>query len=271
VHDAVLSRKPSTYLEKSHHRSRTSARNRKSAPVAKTPKSVHPRSPTPYPVPAVVSVLHLLLINHRGTQRSVAKMKLYYVGVLDNTKQPAIQLTAAHELSEYSRFTKNEYANFMTMISKTVAERTKPGQRQSVEEQDYVVHCYARSEGIAGVVITKEYPHIAAHSVLSKLMDQFLSEVPLATIQQATKDGDVSFPAIQDYLNNYQDANAANSIAKIQQELDETKIILHKAIDSVLQRGEKLEDLVQKSSDLSSQSKMFYKSAKKQNSCCILM
>lgn len=101
---------------------------------------------------------------------------------------------------------------------------------------DYVVHCYARSEGVAGVVITKDYPHIAAHSVLSKLMDQFLSEVPLATVKGASKDGDISFPALQDYLNNYQDANQANSIARIQQELDETKIVLHKAIDSVCAR-----------------------------------
>ncbi|KAG7290795.1 hypothetical protein NEMBOFW57_000798 [Staphylotrichum longicolle] len=198
-------------------------------------------------------------------------MKLYYVGVLDNTKTPALQLCAAHELSDFSRFTRGEYGNFMTMISKTVAERTTAGQRQSVEEQDYVVHCYARSEGVAGVVITKDYPNLAAHSVLSKLMDQFLSEVPLDTIRAANKDGAVSFPALQEYLNNYQDANQASSIAKIQQELDETKIILHKAIDSVLQRGEKLDDLVAKSSDLSAQSKMFYTSAKKQNSCCILM
>ncbi|KAJ4304205.1 palmitoyltransferase [Collariella sp. IMI 366227] len=198
-------------------------------------------------------------------------MKLYHVGVFDNTKKPALQLCAAQELSEFSRFTRGEYGNFMTMISKTVAERTGPGQRQSVEEQDYVVHCYARSEGVAGVVITKDYPTIAAHSVLSKLMDQFLSEVSLATIRAATKDGDVSFPAINDFINNYQDANQANSIAKIQQELDETKIVLHKAIDSVLQRGEKLDDLVAKSSDLSAQSKMFYKSAKKQNSCCLVM
>jgi synaptobrevin family protein YKT6 len=98
---------------------------------------------------------------------------------------------------------------------------------------DYVVHCYARSEGVAGVIITKDYPHIAAHSVLSKLMDQFLSEVPLATIKAANKDGDVSYPALEEYLNNFQDANQASSIAKIQQELDETKIVLHKAIDSV--------------------------------------
>lgn len=142
----------------------------------------------------------------------------------------------------------------MTMISKTVAERTRPGQRQSVEEQgmawiltlvyvrateltssnhlDYVVHCYARSEGVAGVVITKDYPHIAAHSVLSKLMDQFLAEKPLASIQ-GKKDGEVPFPPLKEYITKYQDSNEASSIAKIQQELDETKIILHKAIDSV--------------------------------------
>jgi synaptobrevin family protein YKT6 len=98
---------------------------------------------------------------------------------------------------------------------------------------DYVVHCYARSEGVAGVVITKDYPNLAAHSVLSKLMDQFLSEVPLDTIRAASTDGAVSFPALQDYLNNFQDANQASSIARIQAELDETKIVLHKAIDSV--------------------------------------
>jgi len=46
-----------------------------------------------------------------------------------------VQLCAEYELSEFSRFTRDNYANFMTMISKTVAERTSAGQRQSVEEQ----------------------------------------------------------------------------------------------------------------------------------------
>jgi synaptobrevin homolog YKT6 len=155
------------------------------------------------------------------------------VQILDNTKQPAVQLCGEYELSDYSRFTRNEYANFMTMISKTVAERTRPGQRQSVQEQDYVVHCYARSEGVAGIIITKDYPHIAAHSVLSKLMDQFLAEKPLATFQGKTKDNEVDYPPIKEMLVKYQDSNEASSIAKIQQELDETKIVLHKAIDSV--------------------------------------
>lgn len=45
---------------------------------------------------------------------------------------------------------------------------------------------------------------------------------------------------------------------KVQRELDETKITLHKTIESVLERNVKLDDLVNKSEGLSSQSKMFY-------------
>jgi synaptobrevin family protein YKT6 len=51
---------------------------------------------------------------------------------------------------------------------------------------------------------------------------------------------------------------------RVQAELDETKVVLHKTIESVLDRGQKLDDLVQKSDALSAQSKMFYRTAKKQ-------
>jgi hypothetical protein len=51
---------------------------------------------------------------------------------------------------------------------------------------------------------------------------------------------------------------------KVQQELGETKVVLHKTIESVLQRGEKLDQLVERSDALSMQSRMFYKTAKKQ-------
>jgi len=39
----------------------------------------------------------------------------------------------------------------------------------------------------------------------------------------------------------------------------------------VLQRGEKLEDLVERSGELSSQSKLFYKQAKRANACCAVI
>ena len=56
----------------------------------------------------------------------------------------------------------------------------------------------------------------------------------------------------------------ASGIAAVQRELDETKIVLHQTIESVLQRGEKLDTLVAKSDELSGMSKGFYKQAKQQ-------
>lgn len=66
-----------------------------------------------------------------------------------------------------------------------------------------------------------------------------------------------------EYLSRYQDPENADTIMRVQAELDETKIILHKTIESVLERGEKLDNLVERSDALSSQSRMFFKQAKK--------
>ena len=69
-------------------------------------------------------------------------------------------------------------------------------------------------------------------------------------------------------LAKYQKPEEADPMTKVQNELDETKIILHNTIAAVLDRGEKLDDLVFKSEGLSLQSKTFYKTARKTNSCC---
>ncbi|EPE24463.1 SNARE-like protein [Glarea lozoyensis ATCC 20868] len=197
-------------------------------------------------------------------------MKLHYIGIIKNESKPAHELVAEKELSAYSRFTRNNYGEFMTLFSKTVAERTKPGQRQDVEEQDYTFHAYGRTEGVCGIIISDHsYPALVAHQLLSKVVDEFLTAHPRTEWANSTPT--LEFPELKDYLTKYQDPQQADSIMKIQKELDETKIVLHKTIESVLQRGEKIDDLVAKSDGLSAQSKMFYTQAKKQNSCCVLM
>ncbi|KAL1966269.1 hypothetical protein VTN77DRAFT_4622 [Rasamsonia byssochlamydoides] len=199
-------------------------------------------------------------------------MKILYIGILQNASKPAVELCAERELNSFSRFTRGSISEFMTMFSKTVAERTRPGQRQDIEEKetiDFTFHVYAHTKGIAGVIISdNEYPSLAAHQILSKVLDEFLSQHPTAG---ATSTNPVSFPALTTYITKYQDPEQIDSIIKIQKELDETKIVLHKTIESVLQRGEKLDDLISKSEGLSAQSKMFYTSARSQNSCCVVM
>lgn len=65
-----------------------------------------------------------------------------------------------------------------------------------------------------------------------------------------------------------QDPGRVDRITKVERSLDETKAVLHKTIEAVLARGEKLDELVDKSDELSRTSKAFYKEARKTNSCC---
>lgn len=149
---------------------------------------------------------------------------------------------------------------------------------RSVQENNYTAHVYARSrDQLTGCIITDdEYPTRVAFSLINKLLDDFSDRVPESKWRsaseaarakgKATKADGIDFPQIKDYLAKYQDPKQADNIMKIQQELDETKIILvrvgsftlsgqvkhvslaqNKTIESVLERGEKLDTLVDKS------------------------
>lgn len=156
------------------------------------------------------------------------------------------------------------------MLTKMFLKRTQPGQRQSVTHEGYVVHCYVRSDGLGGTVITDEdYPARVAFVVLGQFLEEFSASNGDAW-KSCTVPESIAFPALEEYLQKYQDPSSADKITKIQKDLDETTGILHKTIDDILMRGEKLDNLVERSNDLSAQSKMFYKQAKKTNSCCVI-
>nr|VWP00819.1 N/A [Ganoderma boninense] len=199
-------------------------------------------------------------------------MKVYSLAVvLAAPNKSAVVLSSASDLSSFSFYQRGSVSEFMSFFTKTVAERTPQGQRQSIQENVYTAHIYNRggAEQLAAVMIAdQEYPVRPAFSLLTKLLDDFIAKVPQASFGTPAA---ISFPEVNTYLQKYQDPRQADAIMKVQQELDETKIILHKTIESVLQRGEKINDLVDRSNELSVQSKMFYKTAKKQNSCCVVM
>lgn len=122
---------------------------------------------------------------------------------------------------------------------------------------------------MAGVIVADlEYPPRVAFALINKLMGEFDKEFRGKWTTATTK---VEWAPLTQALQDYQDPSKADKISAIQRELDDTTAVLTKTIDNVLERGEKLDDLVNKSQDLSTQSKVFYKQAKKTNSCCIVM
>lgn len=82
---------------------------------------------------------------------------------------------------------------------------------------------------------------------------------PLGLLSRLQAIASPSAKAVSQAFPHLQDPAQADKLTKIQKDLDETKVILHQTIDSMLQRGEKLDDLVGKSHDLSMASQIFYK------------
>ncbi|CAI9098896.1 OLC1v1035630C4 [Oldenlandia corymbosa var. corymbosa] len=187
----------------------------------------------------------------------------------DGSKEPVI-LSNASDVSQFGYFQRSTVKEFIVFFGRTFAGRTPPGQRQSVQEQEYMVHAYNRNGLCALGYMDDHYPVRSAFSLLNQVLDEY-QKVFGDSWKSAQADNTQPWPYLTEALAKFQDPAEADKLLRIQRELDETKIILHKTIDSVLARGEKLDSLVEKSSDLSTASQMFYKQAKKTNQCCTIL
>lgn len=178
-------------------------------------------------------------------------VKLYFLGVFKKQGDDAIIVDSASDLSSFNFFQRSSADDFLKFTSKMVVSRMDIATRTSIKEKEYMCHAFVRTDNTAAVVVSdEEYPAKAAHTITLKILEDF-PQCNLAA-----------------YLRKFQDPKEADAIMRLQAELDETKIILHSTIANLLKRGEKLDDLVAKSEDLSSQSKLFYKTAKKTTRCC---
>ncbi|KAJ8400102.1 hypothetical protein AAFF_G00401410 [Aldrovandia affinis] len=198
-------------------------------------------------------------------------MKLYSLSVLHKSSTKANLLKAAYDLSSFSFFQRSSVQEFMTFTSALIVERSSQGSRASIKEQEYLCHVYVRNDSLGAVVIAdSEYPSRVCFTLLDKVLDEFSRQVDSIDWPHGSP-ASIQYTALDSYLAKYQNPREADAMSKVQAELDETKIILHNTMESLLERGEKLDDLVQKSEHLGNQSKAFYKTARKQNSCCEVM
>ncbi|XP_026463604.1 synaptobrevin homolog YKT6-like [Ctenocephalides felis] len=197
-------------------------------------------------------------------------VKLYSASILYKGSTSVSLLKSVYELQSFSFFQRGSVQEFLGFVSQTIVERTQAAARQSVKENEYTCHVYVRGDGLAGVVVSDhEYPSRVAHTMITKILDEFAGKISPESWQKGPEACSI-YPVnvLAAHLTHWQNPKEADAMTRIQEDLDETKIILHNTLGAVLERGEKLDDLVNKSEMLSIQSKAFYKTAKKTNSCC---
>jgi synaptobrevin family protein YKT6 len=178
-------------------------------------------------------------------------MKLIALLILKN--DPSEIVNQALNLESVGFFQRPTVREFIRFFCRTVADRTKIGQKVSVIEKDVVINLYKREDGMIGCCCSdEEYPNTTAFNVINKMLID-------------------PTPDLELYIKTYQDPANADNLTMVKKDVDEVLQIMRQNIDLVLKRGEDLDSLIKKSDELSEASKGFYNKSKKLNSCCVII
>lgn len=196
--------------------------------------------------------------------------KIYNISLLKVIGEEPYFLSSVYDLSSIGYFQRNSVKEFINFFSRMFIKRTSINKKQRIIHDEFAVHCYLRSDGLASVLVSDiGFKERNAFYILQNLMDKFIKSLKYEFDE--FNDSSEEFSIMFDPLNNaIKNPQEFDKIIKVQQELDETIEIVHKTIDSVLERGEKLETLIKQSEDLSKHSQIFYKTTSSQNKCCII-
>ena len=106
-------------------------------------------------------------------------VKLFALVVLYKGDPDVTILKGGYDLSSFSFFQRGSVQEFISFTSKILTERTQIGTRQSVKEAEYMCHSFVRGDSLAGVCVSDhEYPHRVAHTLVTKILEDFAGQVP---------------------------------------------------------------------------------------------
>ncbi|EEH39126.1 SNARE Ykt6 [Paracoccidioides lutzii Pb01] len=220
---------------------------------------------------------------------------IIYIGFFSNDKgQPPEELYGADSIvdSILTRFIRKSQLELITFVCKTLLEKATVNDtavtviKDDVDSQNVgVLYCFKPHDRPATVVVARpSYSEQIARSIAKGVQLKIRKDFAVPqdfdlTLQKRSsvernKLGiyDEAVVKAKSKLKEYaQDPGKADELAKIQQQLDDTKQVLYQTVDKMLERGEKLDSLIAKSDNLSMQSRAFAAQAKKQNSCCLVM
>lgn len=202
-------------------------------------------------------------------------MKLFAIFVMNNRMcrggadvQPLI-ITASKDLSSFGYFQRSSADEFMVFLARTIAKRVPAG-RSMVKQDQNIAYAHCHPDGFCVIAVCDDkYNDRVAFSMLNQVANDFVGGYR-GRWEDAPRDNCLQWPELDQTLAKYQKPEEADKILKIKKEIEETKAVMYDAIDQLLERGEKIDNLVAKSDDLGAASKTFYKSAKQTNSCCVI-
>lgn len=154
-------------------------------------------------------------------------------------------------LGGFSFFTRNKVKEAITFISHELAERL-----ETCDFQEYTHELNGEKTYKFFSIVHSDNAYIACAD------DNYPGAVALKFLQEARRGN------VEQLIEEYRDPSSKHILLQVQNEVEETKDVLSKALLSVLERNGKLDDLAARSEHLCYETKLLFKSARKKNRCC---
>ena len=206
---------------------------------------------------------------------------IFSIGILINIDElNAYFISCANEYGSFGFFERRTLSQLMMLAAR---EGTKNIRRihnrfiTIIDKKypiDVALHLFCDEEFkfVISMVTDTIYPSAVCKRLMIDILNNFnlyhKTEIEKSVI---TSDIDIKNEFLISIIEKYQDPSSYCKLEKVKEDIEEIKELMINNIELILQRGVKLEELVQMSEDLSKESKRFLKASKKVNSCCIIM
>ncbi|KAF7457263.1 putative prenylated protein [Cryptosporidium felis] len=169
-------------------------------------------------------------------------------------------LLSCFNLTSFSFFERNTIREIFTFIVRSITPKV-------ITHDEFTIFSYKWADGVSIFLIcNNKYPSRTAFSCINEVYRTFRDQVSGETLGTADQ---ISLKEIDVLLNKYKDPLVSDAIIESQMKINRAKEAINTSLKSFLDRGENLDELIQKSSDLSESSKKLFKLSKKaKRSCC---
>lgn len=222
-------------------------------------------------------------------------MVVYAIYVYEKKENKTTLLSRSENLYDFNILGRNSIRSFMKFGANELINRTEKGCPRTLIYKTFLLHSNithsTRSNSVNGrkeygsVIITdQDYNPRVAYKLVEESINMYITKY-YENVGNGSNSSNVNdidniddkdfngkkikkFPELDTLLIHYQDPSHIDKVIKVNNLLDENLVTIRETLGSLLERGEKIDTLVEKSDILNKSSKMFYYKAKKNNNCC---
>jgi len=164
------------------------------------------------------------------------------------------------------------------IAAKITLGTTKIYEHVDKNNKKYKINITTKHNGLICVLVTDDdYPRRISLTIIQDILDKFESKYNIKELDEINKRREVKDYCISKFnkechniLKDNKDPSQNDDIYRTQKELKEVKNVIEENVNKLLNRGENLEDIMERAIELNNNAHNFYVSARKLRCCKIL-